>query len=104
METQVSTTQMQPITMVAMPQTEWQKICQKLEELASLITSRNADELNSEWLESSTARKQLGVSQKTWQTYRDKRIIPFSQFGRKVYVRRADLEAFMQSHYIKAIA
>jgi excisionase family DNA binding protein len=44
----------------------------------------------------------LGVSAKTWQTYRDERRIPFSQFGRKIYVKRADLEAFMEKHYINS--
>jgi len=33
--------------------------------------------------------------------YRDKKFIPFSQFGRKIYIKRADLEAFMQKNYIK---
>ncbi len=44
----------------------------------------------------------LGISPKTWQNYRDQRVIPFSQIGRKIYVCRADLEDFMRSHYIKA--
>jgi hypothetical protein len=43
----------------------------------------------------------LGISQKTWQIYRDKRIIPFSQFGRKIYVKRADLEAFLEDNRIE---
>ena len=46
--------------------------------------------------------KLLGISQKTWQTYRDKRLIPFSQIGSKIFVKRADLEKFMESHYIES--
>ena len=88
--------------MVAMPEAEWLKIGKKLDELSSIVINRNAGELNSEWIDSATARKMLGVSKKTWQTYRDSRRIPFSQFGRKIFVRRADLEAFMSSHYIKS--
>lgn len=94
--------QVQPLTMVAMPETEWQRICQKLEELTSLVVNRNAEELNSMWIESAKARKMLGVSQATWQTYRDQRRIPFSQFGRKIFVKREDLEAFMNQHYIQS--
>jgi hypothetical protein len=45
----------------------------------------------------------LGVSSKTWQNYRDNRIIPFAQFKRKISVKRSDLEAFMEAHYIKKI-
>lgn len=67
-----------------------------------LIARRNAEDANSEWIESEDARKILGVSPKTWQNYRDKRIIPFSQIGRKIYVNRADLDAFLRSHRIGA--
>ena len=88
-------------TLVLLPESEWQKLSQKLDEISSLVVNRNAGELNSEWVESTVARKMLGVSKSTWQTYRDQRKIAFSQFGRKIYVKRADLESFMQQHYIK---
>lgn len=64
---------------------------------------RNADDSSGEWIESEAARKLLGVSPKTWQNYRDQRIIPFSQIGRKIYVNRADLDAFLRKHRIPAI-
>lgn len=88
--------------MIILPQTEWEGLKQELKKLAELITNKNKAEALDEWIESGQARKMLGVSQKTWQTYRDNRVIPFSQFGRKIYVKKADLEAFMQSHYITA--
>lgn len=88
--------------MVMLPESEWLGLRKSLENIKELVLQRNADELNSEWIESGVARKMLGVSQKTWQNYRDERKIPFSQFGRKIYVKRCDLEAFMQSHYISA--
>ena len=88
--------------MILLPQTEWEGLKQKLDKLAELVTNKNRADALGEWIESGEARKMLGVSQKTWQTYRDNRIIPFSQFGRKIYVKKADLEAFMQSHYINA--
>ena len=65
-----------------------------------LIARRNADDSGSEWIESEDARKILGVSPKTWQNYRDQRIIPFSQIGRKIYVNRADIDAFLRQHRI----
>ena len=88
--------------MIILPQAAWEGLNQKLEELAKLVTNKNKAEALDEWIESGEARKMLGVSQKTWQTYRDNRVIPFSQFGRKIYVRRADIEAFLQQHYIKS--
>lgn len=51
-------------------------------------------------IESEAARKLPGISPKTWQNYRDQRLFPFSQIGRKIYVNRADLEAFLRKHRI----
>lgn len=52
------------------------------------------------WVDSEKARKMLGVSKRTWQLWRDERRIPFSQFGRKIYVQMKDIEAFMMANYI----
>lgn len=89
-------------SVVMLPQAEWEGIKGLLKEVKDTLQTRSAEESNSQWIESAEARKMLGVSAKTWQDYRDKRVIPFSQFGRKIYVRRADIEAFMEKHYISA--
>ena len=86
--------------MVVVPQEVWENVTSNIQEIKTLFQKRNEEEESSKWIESSEARKMLGVSQKTWQTYRDTRVIPFSQFGRKIYVKRADRERFMQRHYI----
>lgn len=82
------------------PEEEWRNLHATLEQIIDLITRRNADDSSSEWIESEAARKLLGISPKTWQNYRDQRLIPFSQIGRKIYVNRADLDAFLRSHRI----
>ena len=73
-----------------------------LQELKELVRAKSDEELNSQWIESTQARQLLGVSQKTWQAYRDRRIIAFTQVGRKIYVKRGDLNKFMQDHYINS--
>ena len=88
------------MTMIMVPEEEWRNLHDTLEQIIDLITQRNADDSNSEWIESDEARKLLGVSPKTWQNYRDQRLIPFSQIGRKIYVIRADLDAFLRNHRI----
>ena len=94
---------MQPTTtMVMLPQTEWEGMKSDLQELKELVRVKSSEELNAQWIESTEARKLLGVSQKTWQHYRDTRIIPFTQVGRKIYVKRGDLDKFMQDHYINS--
>lgn len=82
------------------PEEEWRNLHDTLERIIDLITRRNADDLGHEWIESETARKILGISPKTWQNYRDQRLIPFSQIGRKIYVTQADLDAFLRKHRI----
>ena len=91
------------MTMIMVLEEEWRNLHDTLEQIIDLITRRNADDYSSEWIESEDARKILGVSPKTWQNYRDKRIIPFSQIGRKIYVNRADLDAFLRQHRIASI-
>ena len=81
-----------------------EKITSDLNEIKEAIQSRKEEDLSSSFIESKRIPKLLGISLKTWQTYRDKGQIPFIQFGSKIWVKRADLEAFMNSHYVKASA
>lgn len=90
------------LSMAVIPQSFLDGLMDEVKEVKEILKSKSEDEINSQWIESSKARKILGVSQKTWQTYRDERRIPFSQFGRKIYVKRADLDAFMEANYITA--
>ncbi|MDY6252533.1 MAG: helix-turn-helix domain-containing protein [Bacteroidales bacterium] len=87
---------------VVLPESEWNGIKDLLQEVKDTLQAKSKTEINAMWVESTEARKILGVSAKTWQDYRDKRVIPFSQYGRKIYVRRADIEAFLQKHFVKA--
>lgn len=89
-------------TMIMVPEEEWRNLHDTLEQIIDLITRRNADDSNREWIESDEACKLLGLSTKTWQNYRDQRLIPFSQIGRKIYVNRDDLDTFLRSHRINS--
>ena len=90
------------VNLAVVPQSFLDKIEEKMESLEIILRAKSEEELNSQWIESVKIPKILGVSPKTWQTYRDKRLIPFSQIGSKIYVKRDDLESFMKSHYINA--
>lgn len=80
---------------------KFNQLCEDISEIKAEVKKKREEELANEWIPSETARITLGVCRKTWQDYRDKKVIPFSQFGRKIFVKRADLENFMKSHYIK---
>ena len=86
--------------LVILPKSELEAIAASLDEVKALIKGKANEEAQARWIESEEARKMLGVSPKTWQNYRDARAIPFSQFGRKIYVKQADLDAFLQAHMI----
>lgn len=90
------------LQMAIVPQSFLNKMVEKIESLETILRGRSEQEVNSQWIESVKIPKLLGISPKTWQTYRDKRLIPFSQIGSKIYVKRADLDQFMESHCIKA--
>ena len=91
------------LNFAVVPQSFLNKIEEKIEKLENILIEKTADEINSQWIESVKIPKILGISQKTWQTYRDRRLIPFSQIGSKIYVKRLDLENFMQQHYINSL-
>ncbi|MBP1617555.1 MAG: hypothetical protein H6Q14_1382 [Bacteroidetes bacterium] len=90
------------LQMAVVPQSFLNKIEEKIDTLENILREKSDQEINSKWIESVKIPKILGISQKTWQTYRDKRLIPFSQIGSKIFVKRSDLEKFMQSHYIES--
>ncbi|MCH5218562.1 MAG: helix-turn-helix domain-containing protein [Muribaculaceae bacterium] len=89
----------QPINMVVLPQETLDEIMEVVHRAAENqeAASKAKDD---EWLSSEEARQILGVSPKTWQNYRDRGIIPFSQTGRKIYVLRSDLDNYLKSHRI----
>jgi hypothetical protein len=87
------------MTMVVLPQETLDEIMDVVRRAADNQGAKSAAK-DDEWLTSEEARKILGVSPKTWQNYRDRGIIPFSQTGRKIYVLRSDLDNYLKSHRI----
>jgi excisionase family DNA binding protein len=87
---------------IILDKNELTEILQKYhQELKNLLQSqaKQKDEL----ISSKDVPAYLGISRKTWQTYRDRKLIPFSQTGRKIWVRRSDLDAFVNSYRIDNI-
>lgn len=54
------------------------------------------------WLTGDEICKLLRVSKRTLQNYRDKRVIPFSQIGRKIYYKYSDIVNYLELHYVKS--
>ena len=96
----VATTPVQQ-TMIVLPASEFESLKEQLQEIKSLFLNTKETSFRNRWVESESARKQLGVCPRTWQAMRDNRTIPFSQYGRKIYVRQSDIDAFLEAHTIK---
>ena len=100
---QMQTTAIQsPVqTMIVLPATEFEALKGELQEIKSLFLNSKEEAFRNRWVESEEARKQLGICQRTWQVMRDNRTIPFSQYGRKIYVKQSDIDAFLESNLVK---
>ncbi|AMS27814.1 hypothetical protein AEM51_13085 [Bacteroidetes bacterium UKL13-3] len=92
--------QTEGINLSVIPQEELTLIKQGLLEIKEALSKKTEEELSASYIESKLVPKLLGISQKTWQTYRDRRTIPFIQFGSKIWVKRKDIDSFLNSHYI----
>jgi len=55
-----------------------------------------------EWITSHQVMKKLSISAKTLQTYRDRKILPFTQYASKILYRESDIETYLMSHYVPA--
>lgn len=87
-------------TITVIENSRFEKLETSIFEIKEALARKTEEELSSSYIESKLVPKILGISQKTWQTYRDKRTIPFIQFGSKIWVKRKDIEDFLNSHYI----
>lgn len=91
-------------TMVLISQNEWNEVKNTLLFLRETIATLKPKDSEDKVMNSKEAMKYLNISAKTWQTYRDNKLIPFSQCGRKIMVKKSDLDAFLSKHrreYVK---
>lgn len=73
-----------------------------LDEYRKSITAKENRDGSEEYLGCKQVCKELGISTRTFQRYRDEHLIPFIQRGRKIYVKRSDLDAFQEANRIEA--
>jgi hypothetical protein len=89
------------MNITAIEKEELEKLTNAIFEIKDSLVKRDEEEFSSSIIESKKIPKLLGISPKTWQNYRDKGVIPFIQLGAKIWVKRSDIETFLNSHYIK---
>ena len=52
------------------------------------------------WLTGDDVIQLLKISKRTLQSYRDRRTLPFSQIGRKIYYKYSDIMEYLDAHHI----
>ncbi len=72
------------------------------ERFGPIQSQREKDGAKEEYLDTARVCEELHISTKTFQKYRRERRIPFIQRGRKIYVKRSDLDAFQNANRIEA--
>ena len=92
--------QTEAIKLNVLPEEVINQIKNDLQEIKESFGKRKEEDFADSFIDSKKIPKLLNISLKTWQNYRDKRKIPFIQFGSKIWVKRIDLEAFLDKHYI----
>ncbi|MBK9285841.1 MAG: helix-turn-helix domain-containing protein [Sphingobacteriaceae bacterium] len=86
--------------MAIMPQSELSQIKTDIEFIKETLSAKGEEDFTKQYIDSKKVPKLLNISIRTWQNYRDNNEIPFIQFGQKIWVKRKDLEAFLEKYYI----
>jgi hypothetical protein len=74
----------------------------KIDKIHNLILRSNQAGKTNALIDNNEFCKQLKISKRTAQNYRDKKLISFIQIGSKIHYKPADVEAFLQKHHIKS--
>lgn len=73
-----------------------------IHEYQKYATEQKATVTTEEYLSTKMVCSTLGISTRTFQRWRDENRIPFIQRGRKIYVKRSDLDTFQDANRIEA--
>jgi hypothetical protein len=80
-----------------------QPLASKIDEMLSLLKARsNRSDAIGMMYSNKQLAKRLNVSQKTLQSYRDKRLIEYSQVNRKILYSEEQVQRFLNCHRIKS--
>jgi hypothetical protein len=91
------------INLTVIPTEDLEKLKALLEEIKGLLMQRKEDDVLSCYIPSEKARQILNISQKTWFNLRQAKKISYIKVGKAIYIKREDLDLYMNAHYVKAI-
>ncbi len=83
--------------MMVVDQSMLEAIITEIKELKQLIQARSSNGYADEWITGKEVIKMLNISSKTLQNYRDRRIIPFTKIGKKIYYSKREINKQLNS-------
>lgn len=78
-----------------------QDVVSRMSNLENILKQKEKIEDDNQILDSEGVMRLLKISRRTWQTYRDRKLIPFSQIGNTIWVLKKDIYDFLESSRIK---
>lgn len=88
---------------IIIPKDQFDELKTEVMNITKMLTEKQKQQaISSLWLDIPETCNALRVSVRTLQSYRDKGILPFSQYDGKIYFKVADLEAHLNRHYVKS--
>lgn len=78
---------------------QFEELKEKIESL-SLALKKGVQNNPDSFLDNDSFVALMKISKRTAQTWRDENKISFSQVGSKIYYRYADINTFLQNHYV----
>ena len=88
---------------VLLPKENLDEVLSKIEKIQEDLNNNYLRKsLFDEWLTGEDVKKNLHISSRTLQNYRDKRVLPYSQHGSKILYRAEDIEVFLNNNYVKS--
>lgn len=80
----------------------YSQLMNKLEEITSFLNHQaKKTPLEDIWLDIQEVCLLLKISKRTLQSYRDRRILPYSQISGKIYFKASDLQKHLEDNYHK---
>ena len=78
------------------------RIVRRIDDIEQKImdsVKKGQNPLSERWLDNQQLCQVLNISMRLLQSYRDKKLIPFSQIHHKIYYKASDVEKFLSRNY-----
>lgn len=84
--------------MVLVPKKFLEQQEERLIRIENLISGKLETDLSNEWIEARKIPSMLSISERTWQRWRNAKLIQTSKVNSKIYVKRSDVEKLLMSN------